>query len=330
MRPSNLLLLFLTPLALAWSADDHEIFRLRDEISQLEGPNASFYSFLSVTNSATLTEINKAYKSKSRQLHPDKAVPALTAKLNAQKAKDAKKSGSKFSKAPTAKERQRLSKEANERYTRLPLVTAILRDHRRERYDYFLRNGFPKWRGTGYYYARFRPGLTSVLVFLMLVFGGAAHYAAMYVGWKRHREFVERYISHARRTAWGDESGIPGLSEALNGNASGSVPTPPPELEQEDNQVLNRKQKRMQEKESKKESAKKAGKTARTKGISRPVDAENVGQNPQGARKKVQAENGKVLIVDVEGNVYLEEETADGETRELLLDVSLGRTCPCA
>ena len=26
-------------------------------------------------------------------------------------------------------------------------------------YDFFYKNGVPKWRGTGYYYARFRPGL---------------------------------------------------------------------------------------------------------------------------------------------------------------------------
>ena len=27
------------------------------------------------------------------------------------------------------------------------------------RYDFFYKNGLPKWRGTGYYYSRFRPGL---------------------------------------------------------------------------------------------------------------------------------------------------------------------------
>lgn len=26
-------------------------------------------------------------------------------------------------------------------------------------YDFFYKNGVPKWRGTGYYYSRFRPGL---------------------------------------------------------------------------------------------------------------------------------------------------------------------------
>lgn len=27
------------------------------------------------------------------------------------------------------------------------------------RYDFFYKNGVPKWRGTGYYYSRFRPGV---------------------------------------------------------------------------------------------------------------------------------------------------------------------------
>ncbi len=27
------------------------------------------------------------------------------------------------------------------------------------RYDFFYKNGVPIWRGTGYYYSRFRPGL---------------------------------------------------------------------------------------------------------------------------------------------------------------------------
>lgn len=26
-------------------------------------------------------------------------------------------------------------------------------------YDFFYKNGVPRWRGTGYYYSRFRPGL---------------------------------------------------------------------------------------------------------------------------------------------------------------------------
>ncbi|KAI9663487.1 MAG: hypothetical protein M1831_002496 [Alyxoria varia] len=337
-RLSTLLLTLLSTLTLtsAWTTQDHEIFRLRDEVLTLEGANVTFYSFLGASPSASHDDINKAYRQKSRQLHPDKAIPALIAqrsapkKLTEKEKEDAKKKGKKpearVTKGPSQKEKNQISKEANERYARLNLVANILRGEGRERYDYFLSNGFPRWKGTGYYYERYRPGLGIVVIGLMVVFGGAAHYGALYIGWKRHREFVERYIAHARRTAWGNDSGIPGLSDIPGINSSTGTGTSTPGGGDSDQdgepQALNRRQKRMQEKE-KKGKAKDAtlAKKARSSGISRPVDGEPMAPTgPQGAKKKVIAENGKVLIVDGEGNVFLEETTADGETHELLLD----------
>jgi hypothetical protein len=68
-------------------------------------------------------------------------------------------------------------KGIHERFARLGVIATILRnkegrqrcvdrfnssfvyDTRRFRYDFFYKNGVPKWRGTGYYYSRFRPGL---------------------------------------------------------------------------------------------------------------------------------------------------------------------------
>ncbi|KAG4218488.1 hypothetical protein PC116_g33032, partial [Phytophthora cactorum] len=66
------LLALLTPLTAAWTKEDREIFRLRDEIAQYEGANVTFYDFLGVSPRATQDEINKAYRKKSRALHPDK------------------------------------------------------------------------------------------------------------------------------------------------------------------------------------------------------------------------------------------------------------------
>ena len=331
----------LTTFTTAWTPQDHEIFRLRDELTAAEGLDKTFYSFLGAKPSATLDDINKAYRSKSRTLHPDKAIPALIAKRSipqpssSKEKAEGKKPGAKVTKGPTQKERTQITREANERYARLGVIANILRNgESRERYDYFLSNGFPRWRGTGYYYERFRPGLWSVLVGLLVVFGGAVHYGAMYLGWKRHREFVERYIAHARKMAWGNESGVPGVPDvsAVVGSqavTSGlSTPAGASEAEQSDSGATmpsNRRQKRIQDKENKKNSAKEAAKAARNArvgGVSKPVDGETISQSPQGARKKVVAENGKVLIVDSEGNVFLEESTEDGETHELLLDVS--------
>jgi hypothetical protein len=50
----------------------------------------------------------------------------------------------------------------------LGAISTILRNPvTRERYDFFLKNGVPKWRGTGYYYKRYRPGLGTVLMGLL-------------------------------------------------------------------------------------------------------------------------------------------------------------------
>ena len=330
MRLHALLLPFLTllTLTLAWTKEDHEIFRLRDELITAHGTNTTFYTFLGVSPSASLDEINKKYRSKSRQLHPDKAVPALLAERTAARKASPRKPGSKpgvhVQKGPTQKERAQVLKFANERYARLGVVISILRGPARERYDHFLAQGFPVWKGTGYYYARFRPGLGSVLASLAVLVGGAVHYVALYIGWKRHKDFVERYIEHAKRTAWGD-MGMPTVDSAMNGTSG--LPTPQDLAAMDDAQggALNRRQKRMQEKESKKKDSGRSAKTARSSGVSRPVDAEPIGQGPMGSRKKIIAENGKVLIVDSEGQVFLEETTEEGDTHELLLDVSISR-----
>ncbi|KAF4309210.1 hypothetical protein GTA08_BOTSDO02836 [Botryosphaeria dothidea] len=333
-----LLLCVFASLVVAWSKEDHEIFRLRDEVVASEGPDATFYSFLGVSPTASQDEINKAYRKKSRQIHPDKARQAyLTTYAKPEKSKKDKVAGKKkpavtVRKQPTAKELRQFDKEASARFARLGVVANILRGPERERYDHFLKNGFPAWRGTGYYYSRYRPGLGSVLFGLFVMMGGAAHYGALYLGWKRQRDFVDRYIRHARRAAWGDELGIQGIPGDLGGGSGTATPPEQPASQQqqyvdENSQpvTLNRRQKRMQEKEARKEGkgskSAKAAKQARNSGISTPVEAELTSGGPRGPKKRVQAENGKVLIVDSAGNVFLEEETDDGDVHEFLLDV---------
>lgn len=61
-------------------------------------------------------------------------------------------------------------------------------------------------------------------------------------------------------------------------------------------------------------------KKARADGISTPVEAEVI-SGPQGAKKRIVAENGKVLVVDSVGNVFLEIENEDGMKGEYLVDV---------
>lgn len=337
----------LLALVAAFTKDDHEIFRLRDEIETSEGPEVTFYGkscpstisfvfmlayslnsldFLGVKASASQDEVVKAYRKKSRIIHPDKAKQSLIASKAKATSKPLlglknKKPGVHVNKAPTESEIQTAVKKASERYARLGVVAEILKGPGRERYDFFLSSGFPKWRGTGYYYARFRPGLGSVLVGLFAFGGGLVHYAAMYVSWQRQRDYAERIIRDARRSAWGDDSGIGGIP-GIDGAMTATTASPPASLAQENGAaVLNRRQKRMQERENKKEKDKKTSRGVKRSGTSTPTPLESEAeQGPQGAKKKVQAPNGKVLIVDSVGNVYVEEEDEHGERVELLLD----------
>lgn len=330
-RAALLLLVCLAALAAAWSKEDHEIFRLRDEVQAHEGNNVTFYSLIGVQRGANQDDINKAYRKLSRTLHPDKARSNWIANYN-KPTKPQTKPGAKptvhvqKNKQPSQSEIDKFSKEASARFERLSIVANILRGSERERYDHFLDNGFPKWRGTGYYYERFRPGLGSVLLGLFVVFGGGGHYAALYLSWKRQREFVERYIKHARRMAWGDEGGIGAIPGLGGSTGTGTPPQQQSPPNSEESMQWNRKQKRMMEKEKRKESkapvkSARAAEKARTEGISTPQEAE-ITSGPVGAKKRTRAENGKILIVDSAGNVFLEEQTEEGDTQEFLLDVS--------
>lgn len=276
--------------------------------------------YLGVKNSASHDDISKAYRKKSKTVHPDKVKQSLAASKakatpTSRFSQKKKKPGVHVSKGPTENEIRDAVKKAGERYARLTIIAAILKGSGRERYDHFLSNGFPTWKGTGYYYARFRPGLGSVLVGLFVIGGGLVHYAAMYLSWKRQRGFVERYIRHARRAAWGDDSGVQGIP----GVDFGGVALPATSTQEAGATTLNRRQKRLQVKESKKEKDKKKPRATRESDTSNPLESESeVG--PQGPKKRVQAENGKVLIVDSVGNVFLEEEDENGVKCEYLLD----------
>lgn len=288
---------------------DREIFRIRDEISAHEAdPAATFYDILGVPHSASFEDINKAHRKKTVALHPDKVAQ----RLRAERVKQAGGKGKKSSvKPPTSAEIKAAVKLASERQTRLSLIANILKGPSRDRYDHFLANGFPLWKGTDYYYNRYRPGLGTVMVGLFIVGGGAIHYLILYMSWKRQREFIERYVKFARDTAWGGNLGIP--------NVEPQAPATPPDEDTPPPVPQNRRERRMQEKEAKKEGGRGRTKKATKKTPSASRDAST---GPTGARKRVVAENGKILVVDSLGDVYLEEEDEEGNVNEYLLDVS--------
>ncbi|KAI0732954.1 DnaJ-domain-containing protein [Fomitopsis betulina] len=165
-----LLLAALVACVAAWTKEDHEIFDLVSEVESSEGKGTTFYSWLGVPSTASTSEIAKAYRRLSVQLHPDKN-PGV--------------------------------KKAHERFATLGVVANILRNkEKREHYDFFYKNGVPKWRGTGYYYARFRPGLGAVLVFLAMLSSGL-QYLVQSLNYKRDLGRIESIVSQARTAAWG-------------------------------------------------------------------------------------------------------------------------------
>lgn len=142
------------------------------------------------------------------------------------------------------------------------------------------------------------------------------------MSWRRQKEFIGRYVKFARETAWGGNMPIPGVD-------TDPAPSPPPETRDDEEssapQAVNRRQRRMMEKESRKEGAKIPSKKARkaasksnSKNSSRDASVA-----PAGVRKRVVAENGKVLVVDSYGDVFLEEQDEEGNVNEYLLDVSI-------
>ncbi|QSZ31252.1 hypothetical protein DSL72_000815 [Monilinia vaccinii-corymbosi] len=300
----------LLAVVAAWSKEDQEIFRLQHEIAVHEGAQVTFYDFFDIKPSASQEEIRAAYKKKSRTLHPDKVKAQFIADRSTGKGQKSK-SKKPVSKAPSQAEIKAQHQAASERFARLGLVNKILLGEGRERYDSFLKNGFPKWKGTGYYYSRFRPGFGTVLVGLFIFVGGGGHYLALYLSWKRQREFVERYITFARNAAWGGSSNLiaPGLEGMSTPGTDTDADADPMA------QPMNRRQRRMQEKDSKKDKSEKKAKKARASTPATPTSI-------TGPKKRVVAENGKVLIVDSASNVYLEQADEDGKMREFLLDLN--------
>lgn len=112
---------------------------------------------------------------------------------------------------------------------------------------------------------------------------------------------MERYIKNARTAAWG-EAGVPGLADIQAHQAAVAEAA---EKETEQEPPMNRAQRRLTK-------PKKTG-----TGTSTPAPG------PNGAgKRRVVAENGKILIVDSAGVVFLEGKDDDGKDVQYPLDLN--------
>jgi hypothetical protein len=68
----------------------------------------------------------------------------------------------------------------------------------RTRYDFYLKNGFPKWRGTGYLYNRYRPGLISAVIFLLAIASGT-QYIIGWVNYYRQKERLQYFLEEHQK-----------------------------------------------------------------------------------------------------------------------------------
>lgn len=81
--------------------------------------------------------------------------------------------------------------------------------------QFFYKNGVPTWRGTGYYYSRYRPTLGHTVLFLVFL-TSLLHLLVMKMNYNRDRKRVD-YFEQSARTA----AGLPAKREE-NGSANGA------------------------------------------------------------------------------------------------------------
>lgn len=193
----GLCLFFSVGRASPWSASDYEIFKLNDKVKEDLGKDTTFYSWLNLPKGpkSSYEEINQAYRKLSKRIHPDRF----------------------------AGKSKKLRKQAEEKFQRFSLVGNILRDRAlKKRYDYFLDKGFPKWKGTGYYYSKFRPGV-ALTIGLLFVIAGVLQFVALKINRKQDYKRVKGLREEIKRQAWGGSTIPPtdGLDRKISNQMTG-------------------------------------------------------------------------------------------------------------
>ena len=94
-----------------------------------------------------------------------------------------------------------------------------VREHKLTSEKFFYKNGVPTWRGTGYYYSRYRPSLAHTVIFLVFL-TSLFHLLVMKMNYSRDRKRVDYFEQSARAAA-----GLPPKKETTAISASTSAST---------------------------------------------------------------------------------------------------------
>lgn len=170
----------------AWNNDDLEVFDVVEEVNQ------NFYELMGIPQNANSSDIKKAFRRLSLQLHPDKNS----------------------------------AEDAEIKFRNLVSVYDVLRDPgKRERYDDVLINGLPNWRSAVYYYRHVRKmGLLemSIILFIVITIG---QYLVAWAAYFEKRYTYEQVLgSKLQKMQKKNRKGkmdVPDLAEILE-----KIPTP--------------------------------------------------------------------------------------------------------
>lgn len=115
----------------AWDSEELEIFDLVEDIAE------NFYTFVGQSPDCTLSELKRAFRTLSVQLHPDKNNGI----------------------------------DENNRFRKLVSIYEVLKDtSKRAKYDLVLKNGLPNWKSAMYYYRRVhRMGMVEMVAIVFAI-----------------------------------------------------------------------------------------------------------------------------------------------------------------
>ncbi|CAG5121780.1 unnamed protein product, partial [Candidula unifasciata] len=168
-----------------WDSGDLELFDLIEEI------NENFYQVFGIDQSASSSDVRKAYRRLSLQYHPDK--------------NDAD--------------------NAEEQFRQIVAVYEVLKDEKkRERYNQVLVEGLPDWRQPVYYYRRARKmGIFELGIVLSIIITIGQYFVAWAV-YVEKRLVLEEVVNSKKKKKKKKQTA---LDDAVNDDDElNSIPTP--------------------------------------------------------------------------------------------------------